>query len=310
MVPGSQCSDTSLHDGGCRGSSCVRAGCCDHGVSVAVGGVSAHRGGGPRSPRRKGAPPGRRVPPFVAVRLDFRGVPGPRAGRLRSGHVRAAQRLGPGSWCRRRCWHRSIRPQPDTVGPRTGRDWAVDVVGFLLAAALGGLFLRGGTVTTGPSRWPTPQHRRRRRLRVAGLPVVVVAATLAARRRAGLCPAGGVLDVRHRRRAARAVLPRRAPQRPAGAACRRAVDPDIPGLRGLQPDGPTHCRWSWSPSRSCSRPPRGACSSGPDVSSSSRCASVPCARRPTSGCTPTAPGWPSGPGSRARCTTCSPTGSH
>ena len=31
--------------------------------------------------------------------------------------------------------------QPDTPGPRTGRDWTVDAVGFLLAAALGALFL-------------------------------------------------------------------------------------------------------------------------------------------------------------------------
>ena len=31
--------------------------------------------------------------------------------------------------------------QPDTPGPRTGRDWTVDAVGFLLAAALGTLFL-------------------------------------------------------------------------------------------------------------------------------------------------------------------------
>jgi signal transduction histidine kinase len=31
--------------------------------------------------------------------------------------------------------------QPDTVGPRTGRDWTVDALGFLLAAALGALFL-------------------------------------------------------------------------------------------------------------------------------------------------------------------------
>ena len=31
--------------------------------------------------------------------------------------------------------------QPDTPGPRTARDWTVDAVGFLLAAALGALFL-------------------------------------------------------------------------------------------------------------------------------------------------------------------------
>jgi signal transduction histidine kinase len=31
--------------------------------------------------------------------------------------------------------------QPDSVGPRTGRDWTVDTVGFLLAAVLGALFL-------------------------------------------------------------------------------------------------------------------------------------------------------------------------
>ncbi|MEN3269597.1 MAG: hypothetical protein V7646_6491 [Pseudonocardia sp.] len=31
--------------------------------------------------------------------------------------------------------------QPDTPGPRTGRDWTVDAFGFLLAAALGALFL-------------------------------------------------------------------------------------------------------------------------------------------------------------------------
>jgi signal transduction histidine kinase len=31
--------------------------------------------------------------------------------------------------------------QPDTLGPRTGRDWTVDAGGFLIAAALGALFL-------------------------------------------------------------------------------------------------------------------------------------------------------------------------
>jgi signal transduction histidine kinase len=31
--------------------------------------------------------------------------------------------------------------QPDTPGPRTGRDWTVDAVGFLLAAVVGALFL-------------------------------------------------------------------------------------------------------------------------------------------------------------------------
>jgi signal transduction histidine kinase len=31
--------------------------------------------------------------------------------------------------------------QPESVGPRTGRDWVVDIVGFLLALALGGLIL-------------------------------------------------------------------------------------------------------------------------------------------------------------------------
>ena len=33
------------------------------------------------------------------------------------------------------------RPQPQPPGPRTRRDWAVDAVGFLLAATLGALFL-------------------------------------------------------------------------------------------------------------------------------------------------------------------------
>ncbi len=30
---------------------------------------------------------------------------------------------------------------PDVVGPRTGRDWAVDIVGFILAVAFGVLIL-------------------------------------------------------------------------------------------------------------------------------------------------------------------------
>jgi signal transduction histidine kinase len=32
-------------------------------------------------------------------------------------------------------------PQPEALGPRTGRDWTVDTLGFLLALALGALFL-------------------------------------------------------------------------------------------------------------------------------------------------------------------------
>ena len=50
-----------------------------------------------------------------------------------------------------RAWIRQLVPvsllapvdpaQPEPVGPRTGRDWVVDIVGFLLAVALGGLFL-------------------------------------------------------------------------------------------------------------------------------------------------------------------------
>ena len=117
--------------------------------------------------------------------------------------------------------------QPDAVGPRTGRDWVVDVAGFLLAVALGALFL-SPTLHDSADPLSTPQvvvdvgcgslaclslwWRRRWPLGVA------LACALA----------GGVLDLRHRRRAPRAVLPRRAPQRPAGAARRRAVDPVLP----------------------------------------------------------------------------------
>jgi signal transduction histidine kinase len=35
--------------------------------------------------------------------------------------------------------------QPDTVGPRTGRDWLVDFAGFLIAVALGTLILAGAS---------------------------------------------------------------------------------------------------------------------------------------------------------------------
>ena len=76
---------------------------------------------------------------------------------------------------------------------------------------------------------------RRPCLWVAGLPLAVGAAALASRRRAGLCPVGGVLDLGDPRRAPRAVLPRREPQRPAGAARHYAVDPGPAGLRALQP---------------------------------------------------------------------------
>jgi signal transduction histidine kinase len=43
---------------------------------------------------------------------------------------------------------------PDTVGPRTGRDWVVDAVGFLLAAGLGALTLSGALHDTVNSLTP------------------------------------------------------------------------------------------------------------------------------------------------------------
>lgn len=46
--------------------------------------------------------------------------------------------------------------QPDTPGPRTGRDWIVDAVGFLLAAALGVLFL-SPSLHDGSAPWTTGQ---------------------------------------------------------------------------------------------------------------------------------------------------------
>ena len=66
--------------------------------------------------------------------------------------------------------------------------------------------------------------------------VAVVATALAARRRAHLPAAGDPVDLGHPRRAARAVLPRRAPSGPAGLAGRGAVGAVGPGLRRLQPD--------------------------------------------------------------------------
>ena len=48
---------------------------------------------------------------------------------------------------------------------------------------------------------------------------------------------------------------------------------------------------------------------GPTPAAAARCANAPSGPRPTSVCTRTGPGWPNAPGSPARCTTCSPTGS-
>ena len=44
--------------------------------------------------------------------------------------------------------------QPESVGPRTGRDWVVDIVGFLLAVALGGLFLVSAVTRDGDPLTP------------------------------------------------------------------------------------------------------------------------------------------------------------
>jgi signal transduction histidine kinase len=46
--------------------------------------------------------------------------------------------------------------QPDAPGPRTGRDWMVDAVGFMLAAALGALFL-SPALRDSAVPWTTPQ---------------------------------------------------------------------------------------------------------------------------------------------------------
>jgi signal transduction histidine kinase len=46
--------------------------------------------------------------------------------------------------------------QPDPVGPRTGRDWVVDVVGFVLASGFGALILVSA-LHDSPDPLPTPQ---------------------------------------------------------------------------------------------------------------------------------------------------------
>jgi signal transduction histidine kinase len=44
--------------------------------------------------------------------------------------------------------------QPDPVGPRTGRDWAIDAVGLIVAGVFGGLIL-GWAVRDSVDPWPT-----------------------------------------------------------------------------------------------------------------------------------------------------------
>ena len=213
----------------------------------------------------RGWPFPRSAPPFVVADTNFRWCP-PRApdpyARVMYRPVR--------SWIEQLVPASLLAPvdaaQPETIGPRSWRDWVVDSVGFLLAGGFGAIILVEALHERGrPAVDPTGS--RRCGLRLAGLPFLVVAATLATRRRAGLCPAGYLLGVRHLRRAARARLPRRASPRAAGAARRFAVDPVRSGLRALRRTrrcavgGPAGHR------AACSRPPRGACSSVPAASS-------------------------------------------
>ena len=120
----------------------------------------------------------------------------------------------------------------DRAGPRTARDWIVDVLGFLVAVAFGVLIVLQGLhdsvhPLTGSQLgidivWSNLLH------------LVVVATPLAAWSRAGLCPARCFFGVRDHRWDPRAVLPGRAPQRPAGALRRRAVGSTVHRLRDLQ----------------------------------------------------------------------------
>src|SRR6478672_10207543 len=92
----------------------------------------AHHNGGPRTPASTD---------FRRGRVDFRRC----RARARGGYALIM-------WRPRKFWAERPVPaslmasvddlaQPAPVGPRTGRDWVVDVIAFLLAVALGALTL-------------------------------------------------------------------------------------------------------------------------------------------------------------------------
>ena len=168
----------------------------------------------------------------------------------------------------------------DRVGPRTARDWVVDTVGFLVAVVFGVLILIQGVHDT---VHPLTAHR---------LVIDAVCGASAASRCGGgaagrsvsrsLCVVLGVFSASATiagllalsslavHRSVRPVLLRR-----------RAVDPPVLGY-AIYSERTEHRRCCSWPSRWCSRPPRGGCSSVPDVSSCTHCANVRCAPRPTS----------------------------
>ena len=137
---------------------------------------SAHRPAGyDRSAEGCRAP--RPVPPLVSVGSDFRRYPCLCAGlyaQVMTGPRRfPAEQLAPQSLLA------PVDPaQPHAVGPRTGRDKALDAAGCLLAAALGALFL-SPTLKDSADPLSTPQLIVDVALRIAGLPCAVVAAALA-----------------------------------------------------------------------------------------------------------------------------------
>ena len=201
--------------------------------------------------------------------------------------------------------------RPAAPGARPARGppvaTAVDAVGCLIAAVLGALFLS-------PALHDTATRCRPRRLSSTSLRGCWPASRCGgggAGRSASRSPAccWGRSRSRPPRRACSRCSPWPCTARSGRAAGRRAVDPVLAGLRRLQPDdrpGVGGC--AGHPARA-RRHRVGDVRPGPASTASSPCASGPCGRRPTSVCTKTGPGWPSAPGSPARCTTCSPTGS-
>ena len=87
----------------------------------------------------------------------------------------------------------------------------------------------------------------------------------------------------------------------ARAGRRRRVPALLPGRRQLR------ARADLRPADHRSSSSAGGCSSARSASWCSRCASAPSGSRPSSGCASSRRARPSGAGSRARCTTCSPT---
>ena len=121
----------------------------------------------------------------------------------------------------------------DRAGPRTARDWIVDVLGFLVAVAFGVLIVLQGLHD---SVHPLTGSQ----LGIDILCGAICCLSLWWRHRwplgvALVCVLLGVfLGVRDHRWDPRAVLPGRAPQRPAGALRRRAVGSTVHRLRDLQ----------------------------------------------------------------------------